>query len=206
MGGGDHRGDGGEQVGVGEGGFVDDDGGGGGGSAVVGGEAGEGEEAGAVGEDEGAGEAGFGGGGETELAGEGAEALEEERGVAGDAADQEVVGAGVAEGEVEGLGGGGLGFAGLAGADEGEALLGGVEDAGLSGVRGEGEMGGDPGGGGLALAVGQARGRGWRGVSGSVDELNGFQVDIGGSLGSGGDGFWLGGRPAGWLRSSGLRR
>jgi hypothetical protein len=94
------------------------------GPRLLAGRPGKGKKREPLGRSEGAGEAGFGGGGEAELAGEGAEALEEEGGVAGDAAEQEIVGAGVAEGEVEGLGGGGLGFAGLAGADEGEALLG----------------------------------------------------------------------------------
>jgi hypothetical protein len=94
----------------------------------------------------------------------------------------------VAAGEIEGLGGGGLGLAGLAEADEGESFLGGVQEAGLGGVRGEAEMGGDPGGGGrsgwvqrsgvpgwergLTVAVLRARGRHFWGVSGSVDKGN----------------------------------
>ncbi len=69
-------------------------------------------------------------------------------GLAGDWGEQEIVRAGVGEGLVEGFGGGSLGFAGLAGGDEGEAGIGAVEELGLARVGGEAEVGGDPMGGG----------------------------------------------------------
>jgi len=45
---------------------------------------------------------------------------------------------------MEGFGGGGLGFAGLAGGDEGEPGVGVVEEFGLARIGREAEMGGDP--------------------------------------------------------------